>query len=145
MKFRIRFFCNFLQSSDVISIRLDDQEDFLVSDLSDVVYKDYEIEFKSANVGKSHIHFLTLVRPICIEAHCCKRLLLSPPQYLWNPSKHLLSGSKVHWQKTKIVVTSSVVLNCWMTIQNGEPSIKFPSFSKSRLVSGNYYLLGRRY
>jgi len=30
---------------------LDDQEDFLVSDLSDVVYKDYEIEFKSALLG----------------------------------------------------------------------------------------------
>jgi len=70
MKFRIRFFCNFLQSSDVISIRLDDQENFLVSDLSDVVYKDYEIEFRSTNVGKSHLHFFTLVRPICIEASC---------------------------------------------------------------------------
>ena len=90
MKFRIRFFCNFLQSSDVISIRLDDQENFLVSDLSDVVYKDYEIEFRSTNVGKSHLHFFTLVRPICIEASCWKWLMVSPPQYLWNLSKHLL-------------------------------------------------------
>ena len=79
MKFKIRFFCNFLQSSDIIIVRLDDSEDTDVCDLKRKVYKEYETEFKGANVGTSHLEFFALVRPICIEAYCWKRLLLVQP------------------------------------------------------------------
>jgi len=89
MKFKISFFCNFLQSSDIIIICLDDSEDTNVCDLKEKVYKKYETEFKEANVGTSHLEFFTLVRPICIEAYCWKQLLVSPAQYLVTLSKHL--------------------------------------------------------
>jgi len=89
MKFKISFFCNFLQSSDIIIICLDDSEDTNVCDLKEKVYKKYETEFKEANVGTSHLEFFTLVRPICIEAYCWKQLLVSPAQYPVTLSKHL--------------------------------------------------------
>jgi len=93
MKFKIRFFCNFLQSSDIIIVRLDDNEDTDVCDLKRKVYKEYETEFKGANVGTSHLEFFALVRPICIEAYCWKRLLVSPAQYPVTLSKHLPNES----------------------------------------------------
>jgi len=69
MRFKIRFFCNFLQSSDIIIVRLDDSEDTDVCDLKREVYKTYEIEFKRANVDLSDLEFFALVRPVCIEAY----------------------------------------------------------------------------
>ena len=93
MKFKISFFCNFLQSSDIIIVRLDDSEDTDVCDLKRKVYKEYETEFKGANVGTSHLEFFALVRPICIEAYCWKRLLVSPAQYPVTLSKHLPNES----------------------------------------------------
>ena len=79
MKFKIRFFCNFLQSSNIIIVRLDDSEDTDVCDLKEKVYKKYETEFKRANVGLSDLEFFPLVHPICIEEYCWKRLLLVQP------------------------------------------------------------------
>ena len=93
MKFKIRFFCNFLQSSNIIIVRLDDSEDTDVCDLKEKVYKKYETEFKRANVGLSDLEFFALVRPICIEAYCWKRLLVSPAQYPVTLSKHLPNES----------------------------------------------------
>ena len=79
MKFKISFFCNFLQSSDIIIVRLDDSEDTDVCDLKEKVYKKYETKFKRSNVDLSDLEFFPLVRPICIEAYCWKRLLLVQP------------------------------------------------------------------
>jgi len=81
MKFKIGFFCNFLQSSDISIICLDDSKDTRVWDLKMKVYKEHETEFKRANVGLSDLEFFALVCPICIEVYCWKRLLVSPTQY----------------------------------------------------------------
>jgi len=93
MKFKIRFFCNFLQSSDIIIVRLDDSEDTDVCDLKEKVYKKYETKFKKSNVDLSDLEFFALVRPICIEAYRWKRLLVSPAQYPVTLSKHLPNES----------------------------------------------------
>ena len=79
MRFKIRFFCNFLQSSSISTIALDDSEDTDVWDLQRKVYKEYETKFKRSNVDLSDLEFFPLVRPICIEAYCWKRLLLVQP------------------------------------------------------------------
>ena len=109
MRFKIRFFCNFLQSSNISTIALDDSEDTEVWDLKEEVYKKYETEFKGANVGISRLEFFALVRPICIEAYCWKRLLVSPTQYPRTLSKHLLNESYMQWRKTKMVMTSLMI------------------------------------
>ena len=68
-----------LQYHNVIVFILDDSEDNKISDLQRKVYKEYETEFKRANVGLSDLEFFALVRPICIESYCWKRLLLVQP------------------------------------------------------------------
>jgi len=93
MKFKIRFFCNFLQSSNIIIICLDDSEDTNVCDLKEKVYKKYKTKFKGANVDLSDLEFFALVCPICIEAYCWKRLLVSPAQYPRTLSKYLPNES----------------------------------------------------
>ena len=93
MRFKIRFFCNFLHSSNISTIGLDDSEDTEVWDLKRKVYKEYETKFKRANVDLSDLELFALVRPICIEAYCWKRLLVSPAQYPRVLSKQLPSGS----------------------------------------------------
>ena len=70
MKFKIRFFCNFLQSSDINVVRLDDSEDTEVWDLKEKVYKQHEIAFKRTNVDSNDLEFFALVCPICIEGYC---------------------------------------------------------------------------
>ena len=79
MKLEIGFFCNFLQYSNIIVFILDDSEDNKISDLQRKVYKEYETKFKRSNVDLSDLEFFPLVRPICIEAYCWKRLLLVQP------------------------------------------------------------------
>ena len=93
MRFKIRFFCNFLQSSNITIVALDDSEDTYVWDLKRKVYKTYETEFKRANVDLSDLEFFALVRPICIEAYRWKRQLVSPAQYPRTLSKHLPNES----------------------------------------------------
>jgi len=71
----IWFFCSFLRASDTIFIDLGDEKDISISDLTvwdlkDMVYRKHEITFKRADVGRTDLQFLALVRPICIKAYC---------------------------------------------------------------------------
>jgi len=90
MKFKIGFFYNFLQSSNISIALLDDTEDANVWDLKSKVYKEYGTEFKRANVDLSNLEFFALVRP------CHKLYLAISPQILaWFP------WSKMHLKSLK--------------------------------------------
>ena len=83
----IKFFCRFLDASSPMPIRLSDNEDLTIDDLTIAVYEKHKKTFENAKVDFCELQFFALVRPasiwdaflkvICYLAHPSNR---EPPR-----------------------------------------------------------------
>ena len=62
----IKFFCRFLDASSPMPIRLSDNEDLTIDDLTIVVYEKHKKTFENAKVDFCELQFFALVRPASI-------------------------------------------------------------------------------